>query len=99
MRRVLLTSLVAAVAVTLAAAAAQARSHGSAAVSGNVILSGWASSGTEFDFLQKVVADFEKKYPSIHVTYQPINGNYPQLMLARFASHTPPDVFYVDSSV
>jgi multiple sugar transport system substrate-binding protein len=62
-------------------------------------LSGWASSGTEFDFLNNVVADFQKKYPSIHVTYQPINGDYQQSMLARFASRTPPDVFYVDSSV
>jgi multiple sugar transport system substrate-binding protein len=84
----------AAVAVTAAAAKPQAKGP-----SGNVTLAGWASSGTEFDFLNKVVANFEKKYPNIHVTYQPINGNYPQAMLARFASHTPPDVFYVDSSV
>jgi multiple sugar transport system substrate-binding protein len=99
MRRVLLTCLVVALAAALAAAAAQGRSHGRAAVSGNVVLSGWASSGTEFDFLTKVVADFQKKYPAIHVTYQPINGDYQQAMLARFASRTPPDVFYVDSSV
>lgn len=99
MRKVLLTSLIVALAAALAAAAAQGRSNGRAAVSGNVVLSGWASSGTEFDFLNKVVADFERKFPSIKVTYQPINGDYPQAMLARFASRTPPDVFYVDSSV
>jgi multiple sugar transport system substrate-binding protein len=99
MRKVLLTSLIVALAAVLVAAAAQARSHGRAAVSGNVVLSGWASSGTEFDFLTKVVADFQKKYPAIKVTYQPINGDYAQAMLARFASRTPPDVFYVDSSV
>jgi multiple sugar transport system substrate-binding protein len=99
MRKVLLTSLTVALAAALIAAAAQARSHGRAAVSGNVLLAGWASSGAEFDSLNKVIADFQKKYPAIHVTYQPINNNYPQTMLARFASRTPPDVFYVDSSV
>jgi multiple sugar transport system substrate-binding protein len=98
----MLVALVAAVLVAAAlAGAGTARSRHAAlpAVSGNVVLSGWASSGVEFDFLNKVVKTFEKKNPSIHVTYQPINGNYPQAMLARFASHTPPDVFYVDSSV
>jgi len=100
MRRVLLTFLVLAIAAVVATTAAQARPHRTVAgPSGNVVLSGWASSGSEFDFLTNVVQDFEKKYPNIHVTYQPINGNYPQAMLARFASHTPPDVFYVDSSV
>src|SRR4051794_16011015 len=99
MRKVLLTSLVVALAAALAATAAEGRAHGRAAVSGNVLLAGWASSGAEFDSLNKVIGDFQKKYPAIHVTYQPINNNYPQTMLARFASHTPPDVFYVDSSV
>jgi multiple sugar transport system substrate-binding protein len=100
MRRFFSAVLCLAVLAVLVATAAQARSHRVAAgPSGNVVLAGWASSGTEFDFLNNVVQDFEKKYPNIHVTYQPINGNYPQVMLARFASHTPPDVFYVDSSV
>lgn len=99
-RRTLVALLVVALVVAVSATAGSARTRGTAAgPSGNVVLSGWASSGTEFDFLNKVVADFQKKYPAIHVTYQPINGNYPQAMLARFASHTPPDVFYVDSSV
>jgi multiple sugar transport system substrate-binding protein len=88
----------AALAAAIAASTSAARVHHSG-ISGNIVLSGWASSGTEFDFLNKVVKDFEAKYPSIHVTYQPINGDYQQSMLARFASHTPPDVFYVDSSV
>lgn len=98
-RRVILSFLALAFAAVLVTAA-QARTHRAAAgPSGNVVLSGWASSGAEFDSLTKVVGDFEKKYPNIHVTYQPINGDYQTAMLARFASHTPPDVFYVDSSV
>jgi multiple sugar transport system substrate-binding protein len=100
LRRLMTVAALALLAAALAASAATARVHAPAAgPSGNVVLSGWASSGVEFDFLQKVVQSFEKKYPNIHVTYQPINGNYQQAMLARFASHTPPDVFYVDSSV
>jgi multiple sugar transport system substrate-binding protein len=100
MRRVFSTVVGLALLAVVVTTAAQARPHNAAAgPSGNVTLAGWASSGTEFDFLNNVVQDFEKKYPNIHVTYQPINGNYPQTMLARFASHTPPDVFYVDSSV
>jgi multiple sugar transport system substrate-binding protein len=99
MLRFLLAIVAAALSAVLVAAASAGTRHRSASPSGNVVLSGWASSGAEFDSLTKVVADFQKKYPNIHVTYQPINGNYPQAMLARFASHTPPDVFYVDSSV
>src|SRR6185312_17199179 len=100
MRRVFSTVVGLALLAVVVTTAAQARPHNAAAgPSGNVVLAGWASSGTEFDFLNNVVQDFQKKYPNIHVTYQPINGNYPQTMLARFASHTPPDVFYVDSSV
>jgi len=98
MRKVVIALAAGAVFAAIAVTAAAAKPHATGP-SGNVTLAGWASSGTEFDFLNKVVANFEKKYPNIHVSYQPINGNYPQAMLARFASHTPPDVFYVDSSV
>jgi len=44
----------------------------------------------EFDFPHEGRGGLQKKYPKIHVTYQPINGNYPQAMLRGFASHTPP---------
>ncbi len=67
--------------------------------SGTVTLSGWASAPAETDLLKAVVANFEKKYPSIKVNYAPINGDYPTAMLAKFAARTPPDVFYVDSNV
>jgi multiple sugar transport system substrate-binding protein len=88
-----------ALAAVLAATTAQARTAKAKAPSGNVTLSGWASSPAETQLLQKVIADFEKKYPSIHVNYAPINGDYPTAMLAKFAARTPPDVFYVDSNV
>ena len=74
MRRVFSTVVGLALLAVVVTTAAQARPHNAAAgPSGNVTLAGWASSGTEFDFLNNVVQDFEKKYPNIHVTYQPIN--------------------------
>ena len=42
---------------------------------------------------------FAKTYPSIHVDYQPITGDYVPAMLAKFAARKPPDVFYIDSNV
>ncbi len=91
----LLTAL--ALGVVLVATSAQATPR--KGPSGTVTLAGWASSPAETSLLQKVIAGFEKKYPSIHVNYAPINGDYPTAMLARFAARTPPDVFYVDSNV
>ncbi|MFN2627867.1 MAG: ABC transporter substrate-binding protein [Gaiellaceae bacterium] len=64
-----------------------------------ITLSGWASSPAETDLLKQTIAGFEAANPSIKVNYAPINGDYPAAMLAKFAARTPPDVFYVDSSV
>lgn len=67
--------------------------------SGQVTLSGWASSPTETKLLKAVIRGFEKTFPTIKVNYAPISGDYPAAMLAKFAARTPPDVFYVDSNV
>jgi multiple sugar transport system substrate-binding protein len=83
----------------IAATASPGSTHQKKALSGTVTLSGWTSSGAEFDLLKQVIAGFEKKYPKIKVNYQPVNGDYPTAMLAKFAARKPPDVFYVDSSV
>ena len=65
-----------------------------ASPSGTVTLNGYQSSPQEEARLAKVVKDFEAKYPKIHVNYQSFN-NYQATLLAKFASHKPPDVFYV----
>src|ERR1700755_1157588 len=86
--------LVAAVAL---AATAQA-GHKSAKVT-NVTFAGW-SSGPDEDALDQQMADaFNRTHKSIHVSWTVINGDYPQVMAAKFAAHNAPDVFYVDSSV
>ena len=68
-------------------------------VSGTVVLSGWQASPEEGAALKQVLAGFSAKYPSIKVDYQPVQGDYPTVMVAKFSAHQPPDLFYVDSSV
>jgi multiple sugar transport system substrate-binding protein len=65
-----------------------------ASPSGTITLNGYQSSPQEEARLAKVIRDFQKKYPKIHVNYQSFN-NYQATLLAKFASHKPPDVFYV----
>ncbi|HSP73749.1 MAG TPA: extracellular solute-binding protein, partial [Gaiellaceae bacterium] len=69
------------------------------APSGNVQLAGWASSPVETALLKQVVRGFQHTFPQVKVDYSPISGDYPTAMLSKFAARTPPDVFYVDSSV
>jgi multiple sugar transport system substrate-binding protein len=83
----------------VSAAVAVAGKSSSKAPSGEITLAGWASSPTETALLQQVLRGFEHTFPKIKVNYAPISGDYPAAMLARFASRTPPDVFYVDSNV
>src|SRR5215471_8507638 len=84
-------------AVALLAASAQA-GHKAQKVT-NVTFAGW-SSGPDEDALDQQMADaFNRTHKSIHVNWTVINGNYTQVMTAKFAAHNSPDVFYVDSSV
>ena len=68
-------------------------------VTGTVVLSGWQASPEEGAALRKTLDAFHAKYPKITVDYQPISGDYPTVMVAKFSAHQPPDLFYVDSSV
>jgi multiple sugar transport system substrate-binding protein len=68
-------------------------------VTGTVVLSGWQASPEEGAALRKTLDAFKLKYPKITVDYQPISGDYPTVMVAKFSAHQPPDLFYVDSAV
>jgi len=68
-------------------------------VTGTVVLSGWQASPEEGAALKTTLDAFKAKYPKITVDYQPIQGDYPTVMVAKFSAHQPPDLFYVDSSV
>ncbi len=63
-----------------------------------VTLAGWVSSPAETALLESLIYEFEQANPGITVKYQPITGNYQQVMETNFASGTAPDVFYVDVS-
>ncbi|WP_067933226.1 ABC transporter substrate-binding protein [Alicyclobacillus kakegawensis] len=58
----------------------------------------WSSSPAEKQLVEKQVKAFEKKNPNIKVNLQVITGDYLQALQPMLASHTAPDVFYVDSS-
>ena len=88
----------AAVAAVAAVVVAGAGAHPAKKAATTVTLSGWASSPVEDALLKQMIATFQKTHPTIKVNYSVINGDYPTAMLARFAAHNPPDVFYVDSS-
>jgi multiple sugar transport system substrate-binding protein len=73
--------------------------NGEIDASGTVILSGWAASPEESELLESMFEEFEDQYPDIAIDYQPVSGDYAQARIADFGAGTPPDVFYVDSSV
>jgi multiple sugar transport system substrate-binding protein len=56
----------------------------------------WASNPIETKQLDQVLAGFKKKYPRIKVNHLTFEPGYPDTMLARFAAHKGPDVFYVN---
>jgi multiple sugar transport system substrate-binding protein len=91
---VLLGALLVLVLLVASAQAGTKRAHVT-----NVTLAGWSSGPDEDTLLQQVINTFNSTHPSIHADLSIINGDYPTAMTARFAAHTPPDVFYVDSSV
>jgi multiple sugar transport system substrate-binding protein len=82
-----------------AASAAPSSTFDASAVSGTVVFSGWQASDEEGTALEKVLAEFATAYPNIEVDYQPVAGDYPAAMTAKFSAGEPPDLFYVDSSV
>lgn len=89
---VLVTSLLALIAVVVATATASTKVT-------TVTLSGWSSGPDEDALLQQIVNTFNKTHSSVQIAYSVINGDYGTAMTARFAAHNPPDVFYVDSSL
>ena len=64
----------------------------------DLVFAHWSSSPVETDLLKQVIAQFEKRYPNIHIRRRALDP-YPDAMLAQFAARKPPDVFYVDSNV
>jgi multiple sugar transport system substrate-binding protein len=63
-----------------------------------ISLATWGSSPAETAALNDSIATFEARYPSIQVNLI-VDTDHSAQMAAKFASHTPPDVFYLDAGV
>jgi multiple sugar transport system substrate-binding protein len=63
-----------------------------------ISLATWGSSPSETAALQDAVATFESRNPTIKVDLI-VDTDHGAQMAAKFASHTPPDVFYLDAGV
>lgn len=50
---------------------------------------------SEKESANAIIKEFNKKYPNIKITLDPISGNYTQGLLARINSGTVPDILYV----
>jgi multiple sugar transport system substrate-binding protein len=64
----------------------------------NLTLGMWSSSPAEKQLVENQLKAFEQANPNIHVKVEVVTGDYLQTMQPRLASHTAPDVFYVDAS-
>ena len=63
-----------------------------------ISLATWGSSPSETAALTDSIATFESRYPTIKVDLI-VDTDHSAQMAAKFASHTPPDVFYLDAGV
>jgi multiple sugar transport system substrate-binding protein len=59
-----------------------------------IIFTGWGGP-EEKDVFTRLVAEFEKENPGVHVRYIVIPQNYIQKLQIMMAGGTPPDVFYI----
>lgn len=85
-------------AVVVAAVAAGGAGAASPPVQ-TVVLSGWPESPEATVALENVIGAFEASHPSIRVDYEPLATYEPDIEADFAGGGTPPDVFYVDSSL
>ncbi len=64
----------------------------------NLRFSGYAGNPAETDLMAKLVTEFNRSHPGIHVGYEPVPSQYDSKLLAMLASHAAPDVFYLDAA-
>ena len=62
-----------------------------------ITLSGWQSNPIESQLLEKVIDQFEAKYPTIKVKHEVINSQYMDVIKTRLIGDVAPDVFYLDA--
>jgi len=61
-------------------------------VSGSVSFDGVWTSSTGQKQLENVIAQFNKKYPKVHINYNPVGNNIPTVLTTAVAGGHPPDI-------
>src|SRR5438552_14323825 len=92
----LVALIVAACGGTPGANTPSASAGASAALSGEIRISGWSSSPTEDALLTDSIDAFMKANPNVKVTWEPIAKDYDTVLKTNIAAGTEADVFYVD---
>lgn len=65
--------------------------------SGAVRLTGWSASPEESPLLEQALDGFRAAFPNIDLQYEPIPGNYLEVLQTQLAAGEVADVFYVDA--
>jgi len=93
------TVLKGAAGATAAAAVAPlvGRGRARAQASGTVRLTGWSASPQERPLLEQALEGFRTRFPNIDLQYEPIPGNYLEVLQTQLAAGEVADVFYVDA--
>ncbi len=73
------------------------RAAARAQASGTVRLTGWSASPQERPLLEDALEGFRTKFPDIDLQYEPIPGNYLEVLQTQLAAGEVADVFYVDA--
>ncbi|WP_197721485.1 ABC transporter substrate-binding protein [Sulfodiicoccus acidiphilus] len=86
------------VAAAVGAYAVMSRSSATPAKPVDIVFSGWVSSGEEYQFDVQMVDVFNQMNPDIHVSFEPITGNYYSTLATRLSTGTGPAVFYMENT-
>lgn len=95
----LLTALVLVCGIVFVPAPYKANAKAKSAAPVKITVGCWGSSPAETELLDNQIKALEAKYPEITVEKQVITGDYNQVMQAKIASKTAPDVYYLDVSL
>ena len=60
-------------------------------------VSGWTSSGEEFELFEQIIADAQAALPEIAISYEPVPSDFATKIQTDIAAGSAADVFYVDS--
>ncbi|MDK2952591.1 MAG: multiple sugar transport system substrate-binding protein [Kosmotogales bacterium] len=63
-----------------------------------VRITGWPGNPTEEGVIMDIVEEFNATHDDIQAVWEPLPGDYRQMIITQFSAGTAPDLFYVDVS-